>query len=242
MSIKVKRIVMSSPRAFQVFNEYFLNGDAYIEASPIYTSLEVSVDISGTYTGDFNIYSYSYSGSKTFTRAPIVGDSAAAWDPIPAISINGIIEQPTGSVSAVAGVDADEFMMGLHPALDMNPTAYPMYVPAKPAGLFLPSSRTIETAAVIGTRTNSATLETTDIVENVSTTMPRFTVLGTFPTTPRFLIDGFRLSAGGGERRATVEESASGWAASKWRDFRGSYSVSETDDDGVTVEVTLVIS
>lgn len=241
MSIKVKRVMAPSPRAFQILNEYYLN--AYFDASPIYEEVTATVTISGSYTTGFTTYDYSYSNSKTWSRVAITGDGGGSVS-ITGIDINGITEILDGSVSNINATGSDEFIMWLRPALDITTgSPAPMYAPQYPAAVFGLGSA-IEASAVIGTTTYDDGVNppiVTDIVDNVSCSNPLFTEAGT-PIDPRFIVDLFSANGGAsGTLQAVIEEDVSLWSLAKWRDFRDTYSASSTDANGIETTLEIVI-
>ena len=264
MSIKVKTVMMESPRAFQVFNEYYLSfpGQPLIEHSPIYTEFTAEVNISGSYTDSFTAgdidYDYSYTGSKTWTRVPIVGDSTTPSmdkikDSVGVININGVSESPEASVGNIVPANSGEFLMALAPALFTGPDAifspYPMFAPQYPAAVFSLMGPTggydgmIESSAVIGTRTDrrSSPPLITDIVEDIRVSPGFFFSDG--KTDPRQIFD--ELSILGGSHPNTVariSEDVAAWSAAKWRDFRGTYTGTAVNAQGITTTVTVTLA
>jgi hypothetical protein len=251
MSIKVKTVMIESPRAFQIFNDYYLSGSgAFVEHSPIYTEFSAEVDISGSYTdGNFD-YNYSYNGSKTWTRIPMVGNSTPGmtkienWSSL--IPINGVYETPEASVAQVVPRGSGEFHMRLRAALD-KPSgpfedAAPMYVPQYPAAVFN-FDNMIEASAVIGTRTNNSSSPpvVTDIIEDIRANMS-FNFSGTI-TDPRQIIDELLISGGSFPNfRAQSSEDLTVWSAAKWRDFRGTYTATDVDANGITTTATVTLA
>ena len=250
MSIKVKN-VKAPPRAFQILNDYYLSGSgALIEHSPIYTEFSAEVNISGSYTSGFFDFDYSYTGSKTWTRTPIVGDSTAGmtkienYNPHP---INGVYETLYGSVASLGPPEAGKFVMGLRPAMDKPSGPFddpaPMYVPQYPAAAFFLDSAIMDSAAVIGTQTNNnfSPPVVTDIISDI-VVFPSFVFSDTI-TDPRQIVDVFSIIGGSDfqDYRAFITEDLTLWSAAKWRDFRGNYSATETDANGITttLDVTL---
>jgi hypothetical protein len=264
MSIKVKTVMIESPRAFQIFNEYYLSfpGKPLIEHSPIYTEFTAEVNISGSYTDSFTAgdidYDYSYTGSKTWTRVPIVGDSTSPSmdkikDSVGGININGVSESPEASIGNIVPASPGEFLMALAPALD-KPSgpfedAAPMYAPKYPAAVFSLTGPTggydgmIESSAVIGTRTDrrSSPPLITDIVEDIRVSPGFFFSDG--KTDPRQIVD--ELSIQGGSHPNTVariSEDVTAWSAAKWRDFRGTYEATAVNAQGITTTVTVTLA
>lgn len=246
MSIKVKTVMTESPRAFQVFNEYYLYSGALVEHSPIYTEFTAEVNITGSYTDGSIDYAYSYTGNRTWTRIAMVGDSSFGMDKIAnnagPIDINGVFETPEASVGQVVTPGTDEFLMGLRPALDMTSVS-PMFVPQYPAALFH-FNGSIETSAVIGTRTDNGVSPPviTDIVQNVSVGQPTFTFLFA-PTDPRHIVDVMNITGGAQFRLfATINEDLTAWSLAKWRDFRGAYTATEVDVNGITTTLDVTFA
>lgn len=246
-----------SPRAFQVLNKYVnpirqeagSTWEPSIEASPIYKELTAEVSISGSYTDDDIDYDYSYTGSKTWTRVPMVGDSSPwmnkIFDDVFEIYINGVPETLEASVGVnTYDIATDEFIMALKPALEIAPFDR-MFAPAYPAALIWPGSAAIEESVIIGTQTNNGPSPpvVTDIIGNPSV----FSSFGyaSTPTGPRFIFDLFGISGGvfllGNDCRATIDEDTSVWSPAKWRDFRGTYSATAVNANGITttLDVTL---
>lgn len=251
MSIKVKSVMVESPRAFQIFNDYYLSGSgALVEHSPIYTEITAEVDISGSYT-DGNIdYDYSYTGSKTWTRIPIVGDSTLGMTKIinypGLIPINGVGEAPEASVAQFVPRGSGEFIMGLRAALD-KPSgpfedAAPMYVPQYPAAVFSFDDM-IEASAVIGTQTNNNVSPpvVTDIIEDIKADISFF-FSGTI-TDPRQIVDVLSIQGGSFPNFvALLDEDLTVWSAAKWRDFRGTYTATDVNANGITTTVTVTLA
>jgi hypothetical protein len=257
MSIKVRSIMAESPRAFQVLNKYVnpirqeagSSWEPSVEASPIYEELTAEVSISGSYT-DGNIdYDYSYTGSKTWTRVPMVGDSSLwmnkIYDDVFIIYINGVQETLEASVGVnIYDIATDGFIMALYPALEMT-SGDRMFAPAYPAALIYPGSA-IEESVIIGTQTNNAF--SPPVVTDIIGTPSVFLSFGyaSTPTDPRFIFDLFRISGGiflpenGG--RATIDEDTSVWSPAKWRDFRGTYSATEVDTNGITTTLDVILA
>jgi len=255
MSIKVKSVMVESPRAFQIFNDYYLAGSgALVEHSPIYTEITAEVNISGSYTDSFTAgdidYDYSYTGSKTWTRVPIVGDSTVGMTKIinypNLIPINGVGEAPEASVAQFVPRGSGEFIMGLRAALD-KPSgpfedAAPMYVPQYPAAVFSFDGM-IETSAVIGTRTDRSFYPpvVTDIIEDI-TVSPGFFFSATI-TDPRQIVDVLSIQGGSWPNFvALINEDLTVWSAAKWRDFRGTYTEAAVNAQGITTTVTVTLA
>lgn len=242
MSVVAKRIGINSPREFNIFNIFYLaSGIANVDASPIYSSFKMTVDISGTYSDATYDYAYSYSNNKTWTREEIRASSIVGN--FTSVDINGISELPTGSYGNNRAVTDDYFTMGLFPAMDMTPNPYPMFVPKYPAAAFeLGNNSRIETGAVIGTQTLIlAPFTVTNITADISSGVPAFSYYSGTPTDPRFFVDGFECGAGGGGFNATISEDTTAWTAAKWRDFRGTYTATDTDANGITTDIELVL-
>jgi len=240
MSVVAKRIGINSPRAFNLFNVFYLGAE--FDASPIYSTFQMTISISGTYSDGTYDYDYDYTGTKTWDREEIRGDGGG--NNVVSVDINGILEIPIAAYTSPRAVSDDKFTMALFPALDMNPSPYPLFDPAKPIGRFvLGNGALIEASAIIGTRTNIATTVVEDITANISSGVPTFSIYFTTPTDPRFLVDGFECTAGAdvGDFNATISEDATGWAASKWRDFRGTYTATNTDANGITTDIELAL-
>jgi hypothetical protein len=237
MSIKVKSVMVESPMEFQTFYNFYLpTSGVLLEHSPIYTEITAEVSISGSFTVANIDYDYSYTGSKTWTRIPIVGDSASSG----MITTYG----PYASVAPFVLPDPGEFIMGLLPALQ---TPLPLYVPQYPAAiLFFDAFDTIETSAVIGTRTNNNVSPpvVTDIVADVGAT-PRF--IFTYPTLDfRQIIDVLSIAGGANDPyglavNAQLDEDLTVWSAAKWRDFRGTYTATEVSN-GITTTVDVTFA
>ena len=239
MSVVAKRVGIDSPRQFHGFNIYYLGGNN-IDASPIYSSFKMTVSIAGSYSSATHDFAYSYTNSKTWNREEIRADSIIG--PLPFEVINGEQEFPIGSYGTPRSPSTGKFTMGLFPAMDMNPTPFPMFVPAFPAaGFVLENGGRIETGAIIGTKTNIITSVSENIVENISSGVPTFSIYFTSPTDPRFFVDGFECSAGATGFSAVISEDATAWTAAKWRDFRGTYVASNTDANGITTDIELVL-
>jgi hypothetical protein len=254
MSIKVKTVMIESPRAFQIFNDYYLSGSgALIEHSPIYTEFTAEVNISGSYTESYTagtiVYDYSYTGSKTWTRIPIVGDSTAGMIKIGdypgLIPINGVYETPEASVAQIGDRGSSNFFMGLRAALDKPSGPFedpaPMYVPQYPAAVFSYNG-SIETSAIIGTRTDNTLSPpvVTDIVEDIGAGIS-FNFLNPI-TDPRQIVDVMSIQGGSVPNFvAVINEDLTAWSPAKWRDFRGSYSATETNVNGITTTVDFTL-
>ena len=251
MSIKVKTVMIESPRAFQIFNDYYLSGSgALVEHSPIYTEITAEVDISGSYT-DGNIdYDYSYTGSKTWTRIPIVGDSTVGMTKIinypGLIPINGVGEAPKASVAQFVPRGSGEFIMGLRAALDKPSGPYedpaPMYAPQYPAAVFSFDGM-IEASAVIGTQTDNSFSPpvVTDIIEDIRADIS-FIFSGPI-TDPREIVDELSIQGGNFPNTvARISEDVTVWSAAKWRDFRGTYTETAVNAQGITTTVTVTFA
>jgi len=248
MTVKVKKIMLDSPRQLNTLNEYYFGQVGGLEASPIYETFKVSVDISGSYTSGDYTYNYSYSGSKTWSRLQMFGDGITPPSEIYDAYINGVVESVKSKAGVLAALGVDEFYMGLRPAIDTNSSPNPMLSAQHGSTWIQLDTGTIEASAVIGTRTDDTHEDgdpgdaTIDIVSNISTSGMNFSILGAFPTTARVMVNGFTLTAGASGLSTEVEEDASAWSATKWRDFRGTYTESNTNANGVTVDVELVLS
>lgn len=215
-------------------------GAAWLEASPIYTSVEITVELSGSYTIGLFDFVYSYSKTKMFTRVPIVGDSATFIEMIPPQSINGVIEEPMGAIAANAAMADDEYYMTLQLMIFNAADLTGFYDPRRQAAICFPNFGTaiIEESAVIGTKTDTSTSTTTDIVRTISGTLPSFGFTGSPPGSGRFELNEFRMNVDG----VDITDDVTVWTAAKWRDFRGTYSGNTTDSNGVTTTVTAVLA
>jgi hypothetical protein len=238
MSIKVKSVMVESPMEFQTFYDFYLpTSGVLLEHSPIYTEITAEVSISGSLTVANIDYDYSYTGSKTWTRIPIAGDSASSG----MITI-GV---PYASIAPFVYPEPGEFIMGLLPALE---TPLPLYVPQYPAAIlfFDAFDTSIETSAVIGTRTNNNVSPpvVTDIVADVGAT-PGF--IFTYPTADfRQIIDVLSIAGGANDPygyavNAQLDEDLTVWSPAKWRDFRGTYTATETSN-GITTTVDVTFA
>jgi hypothetical protein len=255
MSIKVKTVMMESPKAFQIFNQYYLSfpGKPLIEHSPIYTEFTAEVNISGSYTDSFTAgdidYDYSYTNSKTWTRVPIVGDStSSSMD-----KINGVYGYPEASVGDIATANPGEFLMALEPAMFTGPDViyppYPMFAPKYPAAVFSLAGLTggydsmIESSAVIGTRTDrrSSPPLITAIVEDIRVSAGFWFSDG--KTDPRQIFDELSIQGGSSPNTvARISEDVTAWSAAKWRDFRGTYTETAVNAQGITTTVTVTLA
>ena len=242
MSVVAKRIGMGSPREIAQFSEYYTTS-GFIEASPIYTSVQVTVGISGSYTSGGFDYDYSYSKSKSWNRVPIVGDSATLINNLTSTEINGVSETSTGSVAAIAVIADSETYIALAPTVELYDSAeyvfdY-LFNPKHSAGLILYNTGIIEDNAIVGTKTNTATMVVTDIIRNISTATPRFLFTS---VDSRNISDVLYCEAGGDEFTALIQEDTTVWDYAKWRDYRGTYTGTNTDANGITTDIELVLA
>jgi hypothetical protein len=248
MSVPVKRVQINSPRAFcGVFNNFFL-GDAAFDASPIYETFQMTVSISGSYSDGANDYAYSYTGSKTWDRQAIRGSGGGTTFDPNGYNINGIIEffDGGGSVSPLLP-DNDFFTSALTPSLLLFDTVLSFDIgvflsPQYPAAFFNQGNGgIIESNAIIGTRTEIATGDVVDIIADVVSGPALFANAAT-PVDPRSIYDTFQCSGGATTLPgAEIVEDASAWTAAKWRDYRGTYTGTYTDGNGITTDIELVL-
>jgi len=250
MSVKVKNVMVESPMDFNQLYDYYLPATGVLlEHSPIYQQITAEVNISGNYSPISNlVYDFSYTGSKTWTRIPIVGDSTL-----------GITSDPThyyASISYFVLPGSDEFIMGLEPALNTPIGIFgqsPMYCPQYPAArFFYDDIYNMERSVKIGTMTDSRFFSPpviTDLIANVGAGLNFF--FSDEITEPRQIMDLLKIGGGWSlinapflaptDGSASIDEDLTAWSPSKWRDFRGSWSATETNAEGITtaMDVTL---
>ena len=235
-------------------------GSPVIEASPIYEQITAEVSISGSYTSGSTDYNYSYIGSRTWTRIPMVGDSSLGmykiYDPFGPIDFNGVSETLEASVGLNVDPAEDEYLMALAPMLGMFAIPGTMFVFQYPIfrliqDVNLENRSVIEKDAVIGTETDNSSSPPviTDIVDDIVLDDGGYNGFGvTFTnsvlpqTTPRNMYDRMRISGGpSGLESAIIDEDITLWSPAKWRDFRGTYSATSVDANGITttLDVTL---
>lgn len=247
MSVRVKSVMTDSPRAFQILNEFYFASPIF-DAAPFYEEFTATVTINGSYSISLLDFDFTYSGTKTWNRAPITGNNLDNCLEIIPTNINGVTESLIGTIGVRSEPTEDVFLMYLRPSLDDTLGSFaPMYAPAYPAAVILAGSN-IEDAAVIGTKTDNATspATVTDITGDVSVGDLIFTFQGTPPGSRAIVnlmtVTGAANSAGFSDLFCVIEEDASAFSDAKWRDFRGTYSESRTNADGVVITLDVTIA
>lgn len=246
MSVAVKTVFLPSP----ILDFAESNAPPFVDHSPIYQSLTLSVTIGGAYTQGNIDFSYNGSASKTWTRIPL----------LPLYGTSPVIElpdefgtQPQNGVLKVSqfatnfGQQQDnEMLMSLgYAAFKDEASIVNLYGPIyQTAGFFLGGSFVIAEDEVIGTRTDNGEDPpvTTDILADIRITPPTFAFTetgGIGRSYPDALIASSLVSGLGG---VDVVEDVKTWTPTKWRDFRGTYSEETTDSNGVTISFTMTIS
>ena len=191
-----------------------------VEASPIYQTLDRSWSISGSYE-DFD-YEYDYNYSITlpqFTREPL---STNIQSIEPMVTDDGIANDTLSADIAEYGTpNANKMYIALTPGVsgaDFLQYFSPLYQSFEMVGAVFSQPDT-----VIGVRTKKSDSSTTDLKTNLflggisfggSTTGARRS-----PT---------RLSMSASQMRPHTVDITS------WRDFRGTYTSNQTDNDGIT--------
>lgn len=249
MSVVAKRRVMASPKDLSVFQTVagLLQGP-YIDASPIYGSYQIEITILGSYTaGDFDYY-INYTFTKTWMRVPIISDFVSgAVITIPDDGISFFDDDLAKAAILSLGVSGStEMFMGLEPSVVSETEPYLLYSPLHQAAVFVFGGFTVGNqlvgGAVIGTVTNNISMEVEDLVSDIDFLPPTFVYVGTPPTvryTPNtFKSGGFSYSGG----PSIAETDVSLWGSTEWRDFRGVYTNTETDGNGVDATVTITIA
>jgi hypothetical protein len=252
MSIRVKNVMVDSPMDFVRLYDYYLPATGVLlEHSPIYQQITAEVNISGSYSPILNIdYDFSYSsGVKTWTRIPIVGDSAL-----------GVTTEPTpyyDSISYFVPPGSGEFIMALDPALTTPIGIFgqsPMYCPQYPAARFIYDDiYNMERSVKIGTMTDSRFFSPpviTDLIANVGAGLNFF--FSDEITEPRQIMDLLKIGGGWSllnapflaptDGSASIDEDLTTWSLAKWRDFRGSWSATETNAEGITTTMNVTLA
>lgn len=249
MSVVAKRRVMASPKDLSVFQTVAgLLPGPFIEASPIYDSYEIEITILGSYTAGDSDYAINYTFTKTWTRVPIISDfiSGVAIT-IPDDGISFFDDDLAKAAILYLGVPgSSEMFVGLEPSVVSETEPYLLYSPLHQAAVFVFGGFTVGNElvddAVIGTVTNNITMEVEDLISDIDFLPPAFVYVGTPPTvryTPNtFKSGGFSYSGGGS---SVAETDISLWGPAEWHDFRGAYTNTETDGNGVDSTVTITI-
>jgi hypothetical protein len=247
MSVKKKSIVCNSPRDLLVLASL----DTPIwDASPIYETVTVTVTHFGSYSpAGFPdlVIDYDYSGTRTWTRAPVVGDDTNSLK-IDNRTINGLDTTFHGSIGDVATIDDDEFLMFLTRGLIS--TSDTLWDYKKPAariqfGTDL-ENEYLEENALIGTLTNNGSTPpvVTDLICSIFVQDLFFELLS--GSGERYNVDAMVFSmfgvGGGGIPILEISEDVTEWDNETWRDFRGTYSTSRTDANGVTTTLEISIA
>jgi hypothetical protein len=258
-----KNAMIGGPLALAAFNTRNTTAlQPLIEGSPIYTALELTYAINGTSSSGGIDYNYNYTKTTTFSRVThreaidgaIIARLQAEQGVFYGWGVTG-----TGYLPGLVSLDvvptlappAASFTCHLFAGMiwvlaESPPYAYSelntAFDPRKQMPIFLgPDLSTtgiflLEAGAVVGTQTDNNPFPpvTTDIIEDVF----GYTPIASYSPPMGGLC---HISPSGYDMFGTVTD-ITGWTEPQWRDWRGTYTATQTPMSGVTATATCVIS
>lgn len=230
MSVEAKNSVADGLGIFDLIAEYFVSSNSLLlEASPIYQTLDMEWEISGSYSDGTYNYDYSYTTSAPQRTRESIRTSIVSYT---ARAIGGYGESLSTDFAYAGDPATDKIHIGVIPALyDEYGKAFysPLYQPIQfNGGLYE------EIGAVVGTRTKISDSTVDDIGADITILTPTFfasSILG------RTLVDTWSFAATGIFDSVDLTT----YSDTDWRDLRGTYNFSATDSNGITTNATWVI-
>ena len=208
---------------------YYLDG-LYIDASPIYTTLDRSWSVLGSYEDATFEYEYNYSENLPQLARESINTSILSIDA--AVTDDGGSNDTLSADLADYGIpNTDKMYMALSPALFSEHLSY--YSPLYQTIDMVYASNS--TSVVVGTRTRKSDSSTTDITAliNMEPIRYQWSTTGYRDSPTALTFTGTRLGT------KTIDITA--YSVAQWRDFRGTYAFSDTDSDGIVTTAAWVL-
>jgi len=230
MSLEPRNFVCDGPDVFAKLTISPSPAPNATEASPIYTSIDAQVAVSGSYVDGTKTFDFSHTTSITTLTRVAARDGST-------VTIENLEIERDHNVSAYADIAAEP-VPGANETIMIGRgllSGSGLVVPFDPPNL---SSSLLEEVAEIGTVTDTAPdPDTTTAIEGLlSVFAPYFT--GTISGGDLKMVvrmDGLIFVSTAAEYPVsfTKEIDASAWGSPDFRDIRGTYSQTDTDSNGI---------
>jgi hypothetical protein len=241
MSIIAKNLVADGPDIFgQIHGNDSGMGFSSCEASPIYTTLDASVAVSGNYsgTGSYSGIDYDYSCTTSIAQQT----RADLRSLIDSITANQTVFRDSGDTSyydlgQITDIPSGQFAATLAVLSGINNQYSPFVPPAFAQSAFGTADGLIESIDPAGTRTdtNADPDDETDLACEITVLPPFF--IGDFGVDLKMVVRITAVMNHGIAEQYTFtddfEVDASTWDSADFRDIRGTYGKTSYDANGI---------